>query len=138
MASALDKIDTLLQYLEQEDVVRNVSERHLMAWIRSQWTVGSRVEVFSKLSNEWMVGDVDKLVSTNRMEVQYATKSNQSKMIIRSLAVERDDVGSIRPCDSMMNLYEQIYVETQKGTCFENEKCPLFGLTQVFPIGFRL
>lgn len=73
------------------------------AWIRKQWKVGSKVEVYSNSARKWFEGDITRIfydAEGEWLEVQYAIQQ-----MMRLKQIPRDDKEAIRPTTKTMPLY---------------------------------
>ena len=74
-------------------------------WIRKQWKVGSKVEVYSNSAKKWFEGDITRIffdAEGEWLEVQYACGK-----VMRLKQIPRDDKDAIRPLPKSMPIYTQ-------------------------------
>jgi len=103
-----------------------LSDHELMDWIRTQWAVGSKCEVYSASAREWVEGDVARIgcdAEGEWMEMQYVTESNER----RTKKVQRGDRRRIRPSplSGGLALYEQQFGNNTKKRPFGLSQSPI-------------
>eukprot|EP01083_Nonionella_stella_P029997 82365_1 len=74
--------------------------------IRSKWTIGCQVEVYSKISKQWIKGEIKRILIDDEgewLEVEYVIKQT-----IRMKQVQRDANAMIRPVHLIQRLKDSI------------------------------
>eukprot|EP01084_Bolivina_argentea_P019713 36657_1 len=108
----------------------NATMSSLSSWIRQNWKISSKVEIYSESTNEWVVGDIisitgDTLSNNECLNIQYTVNNNTY-----SMQIQRNN-DKIRPLTKAIDLYKYIYTTIM---CDKNNKSLLITVNDLTKI----